>query len=83
MSEVPTIFDEPFAFRSVPSVTTNGTSIATTRSWPQVNGAPSSTWSLRCLVTGNPFGTDTWRQGYSCPCANCQTGLRVGHTTPA
>lgn len=31
----------------------------------------------RCLVTGNPFGTDTWMEGHSCQCAVCQEQLRL------
>ena len=27
---------------------------------------------LKCLVTGNPCGTDTWIVGRSCKCINCQ-----------
>jgi hypothetical protein len=30
---------------------------------------------LRCLVTGNPCGTDTWQVGSPCACANCQAWL--------
>ena len=26
----------------------------------------------RCLVTGNPYGTDTVREDYHCPCKNCR-----------
>ena len=29
----------------------------------------------RCNVTGNPCGTDTWIEGHSCPCENCQRWL--------
>lgn len=29
---------------------------------------------LRCLVTGNPCGTDTWMAGQPCRCAACRTG---------
>lgn len=28
---------------------------------------------LRCEVTANPCGTDTWAVGYVCPCTPCQT----------
>lgn len=27
---------------------------------------------LRCLKSTNPCGTDTWSEGYTCPCAPCQ-----------
>lgn len=27
---------------------------------------------LRCLVTTNPCGTDTWAVGHNCQCANCR-----------
>lgn len=30
---------------------------------------------LRCEVTGNPCGTDTWRVGHECPCPQCQRYL--------
>jgi hypothetical protein len=30
---------------------------------------------LRCSVTGNPVGTDTWEASYECPCAGCQEWL--------
>lgn len=30
-----------------------------------------------CKRTGNPCGTDTWREGYSCPCDNCQAYVRA------
>ncbi len=36
---------------------------------------------LRCEVTGNPFGTDTWEPGKRCQCSPCQLGFlreRVG-----
>lgn len=25
----------------------------------------------RCVITGNPLGTDTWAAGYVCPCEPC------------
>lgn len=31
--------------------------------------------SIKCLVTKNPFGSDTWPEGLECPCANCQAML--------
>ena len=31
---------------------------------------------LRCLITENPCGTDTWKVGYSCQCINCQKWLQ-------
>jgi uncharacterized protein (DUF433 family) len=31
----------------------------------------------RCEVTGNPAGTDTWREGSSCPCDTCQKFLAL------
>jgi hypothetical protein len=30
---------------------------------------------LRCLITGNPCGTDTWEKHSACKCVNCQTWL--------
>jgi hypothetical protein len=33
---------------------------------------------LRCEVTTNPVGTDTWSVGHSCPCATCQTWFKTG-----
>ena len=27
---------------------------------------------MRCKVTSNPVGTDTWAVGFVCPCDNCQ-----------
>lgn len=30
---------------------------------------------LRCAVTGNPCGTDTWSKGVECQCAHCQAWL--------
>jgi hypothetical protein len=30
----------------------------------------------RCSVSGNPSGTDTWRVGWTCPCAGCVAYLR-------
>lgn len=32
---------------------------------------------LRCLITGNPVGTDTWKIGYSCQCQICQTASEI------
>jgi len=32
---------------------------------------------ILCRVTGNDCGTDTWPEGDSCPCANCQEWLRL------
>ena len=31
---------------------------------------------LRCEITGNPCGTDTWEINYSCQCKNCQLYLK-------
>lgn len=28
--------------------------------------------TVRCLITGNPVGTDTWQVGQECPCDNCR-----------
>ena len=36
------------------------------------NLAPPFFTFLRCRVTHNPCGTDTWAIGYCCPCAPCQ-----------
>ena len=33
------------------------------------------TASVRCLVTKNPRGTDTWKVGRPCQCGNCQAWL--------
>jgi len=30
---------------------------------------------LRCAVTRNSCGTDTWMEGSSCPCPSCQAWL--------
>ncbi len=30
---------------------------------------------LRCLITKNPVGTDTWMEGHPCKCNNCQLML--------
>lgn len=35
-------------------------------------GWPSS---LRCLITGNSCGTDTWQVGHPCKCSECQAWL--------
>jgi hypothetical protein len=32
---------------------------------------------LRCKVTKNPMGTDTWMVGYKCPCESCQAYLAI------
>lgn len=40
-------------------------------------GAPASPWYLRCLVTKNMCGTDTWSVGQPCQCKNCQLWLRT------
>lgn len=29
----------------------------------------------RCHVTGNPCGTDTWMNDFTCPCPGCQAYL--------
>ncbi len=34
-----------------------------------------TTEHLRCQVTTNPCGTDTWMVGKECHCSNCQTWL--------
>jgi len=34
-------------------------------------GGRADTVVMRCLVTGNPLGTDAWAEGYVCPCKNC------------
>lgn len=38
---------------------------------------------MRCLVTVNLVGTDTWGNGYECDCAPCQQYLKTGKLTPA
>lgn len=30
---------------------------------------------LHCATTGNRCGTDTWAEGYTCPCTTCQQWL--------
>jgi hypothetical protein len=30
---------------------------------------------LRCFITSNQCGTDTWPEGYECKCDNCQEYL--------
>jgi len=35
--------------------------------------------SLRCLITGNPCGTDTWEIHHACPCQNCQEWMKEKH----
>ena len=37
---------------------------------------------LRCRITGNQCGTDTWMVGHPCQCDNCQAWLR-GRAEPA
>ena len=32
---------------------------------------------LRCTVTGNPCGTDTWEANSSCSCEPCTEYLRI------
>lgn len=32
----------------------------------------------RCEITRNPLGTDTWMEGHSCQCKNCQEYVRTG-----
>lgn len=31
--------------------------------------------AVRCKITGNPCGTDTWIEGCPCTCENCQRYL--------
>jgi len=35
------------------------------------------TSKLVCNITGNACGTDTWMEGCSCPCVNCQKYLEA------
>lgn len=37
---------------------------------------PPSTPILRCEITGNPCGTDTWEINHPCKCKNCQEYLK-------
>ena len=30
---------------------------------------------MKCEVTNNPCGTDTWEDGYECPCLECTKWL--------
>jgi hypothetical protein len=32
---------------------------------------------LRCLITNNPVGTDTWMVGRPCQCQNCREMLKT------
>ncbi len=32
---------------------------------------------IRCSVTGNPCGTDTWMEGHPCKCDGCQLWLHL------
>ena len=43
----------------------------------QIEPKPAATLPLRCLVTGNPVGTDTWEVGRPCACRNCAS--RAAH----
>jgi hypothetical protein len=36
---------------------------------------------LRCSVTGNPCGTDTWTEGQPCGCPRCQAWLVLKQNT--
>lgn len=38
-------------------------------------GPPAAAY-LRCLVTGNICGTDTWAAGHDCACENCKRWLQ-------
>lgn len=43
------------------------------------------TWR-RCHVTKNECGTDTWKEGHTCPCLQCQAYLaekRLEHPSTA
>lgn len=31
----------------------------------------------RCDITHNPFGTDTWMSGYTCPCNVCREQIKL------
>ena len=33
--------------------------------------------TLRCKITGNRCGTDTWQEGHQCSCANCQLWIII------
>lgn len=33
--------------------------------------------TARCEVSTNPVGTDTWKEGCSCPCGTCQAWLKT------
>jgi hypothetical protein len=41
---------------------------------PLIEAAKSQ---LRCLVTGNPCGTDTWAVGHPCECSRCRKFLEA------
>lgn len=36
----------------------------------------------RCAFTGNPVGTDTWREGYPCVCKECQEYIKRWEICP-
>lgn len=37
------------------------------------------TAAVRCMKTGNPFGTDTWQAGHACDCGVCRAMLAASH----
>jgi hypothetical protein len=40
---------------------------------------PQSIAVDRCLVSGNPCGSDTWMEGTMCHCQNCQRWICLSH----
>lgn len=55
--------------------TTLGEAVRVIRSGDEGNGDTVTDLGLHCLVTSNPCGTDTWKVGHDCRCANCQICL--------
>ena len=48
--------------------------------WQDISTAPRD-GTLRCAMTGNLCGTDTWAEDYICPCEDCQTWVKQNDLT--
>jgi hypothetical protein len=54
----------------------NSTAVGAPKEQPLPTAAEACPIEPRCMITGNPFGSDTWQKFHPCSCDSCQKALR-------